>query len=294
MVEEQRGHGEPVAEGPIEPEADAGQPGSQGWLKVAAVCLLVVMIAGVGYLMHDTVAAWEQKPAPMPPVAYVPSSGQVVQADQLKATQDTNGKRIMAAGMRMGMGRKAIVAALVTSMHRTSMLNMATQTVVQTRQYRYDYTWNRPGVGLFGETRRDLWVQMNPSLAAEAFFRELRGVEDWRLMTVPQIAQYMQPDSGYESTVDAAEDFYVQNAEEVDDAVHADQRDPLPLTSGRTRTPSDDPFGSDAKMPYPSRNLEDGPRAPGDIFGSDTESPYPSKKLEDGPRVPTRVAGVPR
>lgn len=294
MTDEQREQGVPAADGPREQEAVEFQPASQGWLKVVAVCLLVVMVAAVGYLMHDTVAAWEHKTSPRSPVTVVPSSGQAVQADLLKATQDTNGKRIMAAGMRMNMGRKAIVAALVTAMHRTTLLNMASQSVAQTRQYRYDYSWNRPDVGLFGESRRDLWVQMNPSLAAEAFFVELRGVVDWRLMTVPQIAQYMQPDSGYESNVDAAEDFYVQNVDEVADAVQADRRERPPSASGRTRTPVDDPFGSDAVSPYPSNTLEDGPRAPDDMFGSDAKSPDPSKKLEDGPRMSTRAAGVPR
>lgn len=294
MTDEQREHGVPASGGPAEQEADDRSPASQGWLKVVAVCLLVVIVAAAGYLMRDTVAAWEQKAPPMAPVAVVPSSGQAVQADQLKATQDTNGKRIIAAGMRMNMGRKAIVAALVTAMHRTTLLNMASQSVAQSRQYRYDYSWNRPDVGLFGESRRDLWVQMNPSLAAEAFFVELRGVVDWRLMTVPQIAQYIVPDSGYESNVDAAEDFFGQNVDEVADAVQAEHRERPPSTSGRTRAPVDDPFGSGAVSPDPSNTLEDGPRAPDDMFGSDAKSLYPSKKPEDGPRVPTRVAGVPR
>lgn len=268
MAEEQREHSDQSVEVPAEAGVDTSRPTWRSWQVAVAICLLALLTGAVGYLAHDTVDSWEHKTPAAPGVAMVTPSGQSVSADQLKAAQETNGKRIMAAGMRMGMGRKAIVSALVTAMHRTTLLNMASQSVVQTRQYRYDYSWNRPDVGLFGESRRDLWVQMNPSLAAEAFFVELRGVEDWRLMTVPQIARYMQPDSGYESTVDAAEDFYDQNADEVADAVRAERHGPLPLTSGRTRMPDDD-------------------------IGA--ESPdLPGKQIEDGPRLPTRVAGVPR
>lgn len=270
MAEEQREHSDQSVEVPAEAGVDTSRPTWRSWQVAVAICLLALLTGAVGYLVHDTVDSWEHKTPAAAGVAMVTPSGQSVSADQLKAAQETNGKRIIAAGLRAGMGRKAIVAGLVTSMHQTSMLNMAPPSVAQTRRYRFDCAWDRPGVGLFGSSRRDLWVQMNPSLAAEAFFRELRGVDDWRLMTVQQIAQYMEPAGGYESVVDAAEDFYVQNVEEVADAVAADRPTPMPSTRTSSRMPDDD----------------------GDGWGSD--SPDLSRKLEDGPRVPTRAAGVPR
>ncbi|TEA09154.1 hypothetical protein [Mycobacteroides salmoniphilum] len=262
-------HGEQSADVPAEPVTDSRHR-RRVWTAFALL-FLVALAYPAGYLMRGTVDSWERKPGDaegVSSIANVTPGREAASFDEVKAIQSTNGKRIIAAGLRMHMGRKAIVAALATSIHQTSMLNMAPSGLIQSRKYRYDYTWNRPGVGLFGQPRRDLWVQMNPTLASEAFFREIRAADDWRLMTVAQIAQYLQPSGSYEPVVGAAEDFYAQNVDEVADAVADERFDPLP-ESAPTRLPDDD-----------------------DRYGSGAVSPYPAGKLEDSPRLPTRAAGA--
>lgn len=216
------------------------------WFVVVIISALALMLAGA-----IVISERHSKPAGerLPQVAVVTPAGASAQSDELRATQVTNGKRIMAAGMRMAMGRKAIVAALATSMRQTSLLNMASEQVAESKSYRCDYTWSNPGVGLFGQRRADLWVQMNPTLAARSYFQDLRRVDDWRLMTAVQIANQMRPSAGYEAFIGAAEQFYLGHVDEVGSAVDAEARDPLPESSPARIPDGESPSAPSVKLP---------------------------------------------
>ncbi|MEV0715393.1 hypothetical protein [Asanoa sp. NPDC050611] len=152
------------------------------------------------------------KPKVVKPVQPKPVMG-------LSQTQMNNAMQIVKAAEKRGMGERAAVIAIATSMQESQLLNLASTAVPESYDYHHEGQGSdHDSVGLFQQRSTSGWGQvkdlMTPSYSAGAFLDALEDVPNWQNMPLSAAAQAVQ--------VSAFPDAYAQHeyrAQQVADAL---------------------------------------------------------------------------
>ncbi|SKO34208.1 cell wall-associated hydrolase, invasion-associated protein [Mycobacteroides abscessus subsp. abscessus] len=168
-------------------------------LVASVVVALVLGAAAVTVIQHQ---GREAAVVSQPPT-YVPASAPQAAANRPVYSDDqiTNGKRIIAAGIRAHAPTQGIVAALAASMSKSQLKNLASMSNPKSMTLPHDGA-NGDGdtLGVFGQGPSTdefsgqgpfadgVAARMNPTTAAARFYREMKRLDDWRLMTPAQLA----------------------------------------------------------------------------------------------------------
>jgi len=126
-----------------------------------------------------------KKPAPPKPVA------------GLNQKQMNNAQRIVAAGQKLGLPKRAYVIAVATAMQESQLLNLASTAIPESRRYAPEGSGSdHDSVGLFQQRPSAGWGSvknlMTPSYSATAFYKALRNVSGWQKMALTYAAQAVQ------------------------------------------------------------------------------------------------------
>jgi hypothetical protein len=154
------------------------------------------------------------KPRVVKPVQPKPVMG-------LSQTQMNNALQIVKAAEKRGMGERAAVIAIATSMQESQLLNLASTAVPESYDYHHEGQGSdHDSVGLFQQRSTSGWGAvkdlMTPSYSAGAFLDALKDVPNWQSMPLSAAAQAVQ--------VSAFPDAYAQHeyrAQQVADALMA-------------------------------------------------------------------------
>jgi hypothetical protein len=115
----------------------------------------------------------------------------------LNETQMNNARKIVAAGQKMGLPKRAMVIAIATSLQESQLKNLASTVIPES----YSYTQEGEGsdhdsVGLFQQRPSSGWGRvkdlMNPEYSATAFYKVLVAVPGWDRMALTYAAQAVQ------------------------------------------------------------------------------------------------------
>jgi hypothetical protein len=141
------------------------------------------------------------KPKTVRPVQPKPVMG-------LSQTQMNNAMQIVKAAEKRGMGERAAVIAVATSMQESQLLNLASTAVPESWNYHHEGSGSdHDSVGLFQQRSSSGWGSvrnlMNPQYSAGAFLDALKDVPNWQRMPLSSAAQAVQ--------VSAFPDAYAQH-----------------------------------------------------------------------------------
>lgn len=141
------------------------------------------------------------KPKTVRPVQPKPVMG-------LSQTQMNNAMQIVKAAEKRGMGERAAVIAVATSMQESQLLNLASTAVPESTNYHHEGSGSdHDSVGLFQQRSTSGWGSvknlMTPSYSAGAFLDALKQVPNWKNMPLSAAAQQVQ--------VSAFPDAYAQH-----------------------------------------------------------------------------------
>jgi len=143
-------------------------------------------------------AAAPAKPAAKPaakPVAKKPAQPKPVAG--LSQKQMNNAQRIVAAGQKLGLPKRAYVIAVATALQESQLLNLGSTAIPESRRYAPEGSGSdHDSVGLFQQRPSAGWGSvknlMTPSYSATAFYKALRSVPGWQKMALTYAAQAVQ------------------------------------------------------------------------------------------------------
>ncbi|MGC4896285.1 peptidase M23 [Micromonospora sp. DT31] len=126
----------------------------------------------------------------------------------LNHTQMNNAKKIVHAGQKMGVPRRALVIAVATAMQESTLLNYASGVLPESQSYPHQAIgWDHDSVGLFQQRPSSGWGSvaelMDPEYATRAFLSALNEIPGWQDLPLSVAAQAVQ--------VSAFPDAYAQH-----------------------------------------------------------------------------------
>ncbi len=130
------------------------------------------------------------KPVPKKPTPPKPVAG-------LNQIQMNNAQRIVQAGQKLKLPKRAYVIAIATAMQESTLRNLASDRIPESKRYPHEGSGrDHDSVGLFQQRPSAGWGSvknlMTPSYAATAFYKALRTVPGWHTMAVTLAAQRVQ------------------------------------------------------------------------------------------------------
>ncbi|MEU8312311.1 peptidase M23 [Micromonospora sp. NPDC048887] len=122
---------------------------------------------------------------------------QIVPVAGLDRTQMNNAKKIVQAGQKMGMPRRALVIAVATAMQESTLLNYASGVLPESQSYPHQAIgWDHDSVGLFQQRPSSGWGTveqlMDPEYATKAFLSALAEIPGWQNLPLSVAAQAVQ------------------------------------------------------------------------------------------------------
>lgn len=142
-----------------------------------------------------------------PPAAATPSptakapgptvAAQVQPVAGLTQAQMENARAIVASGVKQKIPRFGLIVAIATAMQESNLYNVASEVLPESKNYPHQGTgWDHDSVGLFQQRTSTGWGAvrdlMQPTYAADQFFRALRKVPGWEMLSVTRAAQTVQ------------------------------------------------------------------------------------------------------
>ncbi len=126
-----------------------------------------------------------------------PKPKRIVPVAGLDQAQMNNAKKIVQAGRKMGVPRRALVIAVATAMQESNLYNYASGVLPESQNYPHQAIgWDHDSVGLFQQRPSSGWGSvadlMNPEYATKAFLSALEQIPGWQEMALTDAAQAVQ------------------------------------------------------------------------------------------------------
>ncbi|HEY1179183.1 MAG TPA: hypothetical protein VGF17_23765 [Phytomonospora sp.] len=148
-------------------------------------------------------AAAASAPAPSPGPAEKSATPAKKKSTELKPvagltkTQMRNAIAIIKAGQEAEISGRAQIIALMTAMQESGLRNLASPVVPKSLKYDHEGTGSdHDSVGLFQQRASGSWGTikeiMTPRTSALAFYKGLKGVDDWEKLGLGEAAQTVQ------------------------------------------------------------------------------------------------------
>lgn len=124
-------------------------------------------------------------------------STEVKPVSGLTKTQMRNAITIIKAGQEMKLSGRAQIIALMTAMQESGLRNRASTVVTDSLKYDHEGTGSdHDSVGLFQQRVSGSWGTlkelMTPRTSAIAFYKGLKGVDNWEKLGLGEAAQTVQ------------------------------------------------------------------------------------------------------
>lgn len=144
-------------------------------------------------------------------------STEVKPVDGLTKTQMRNAITIIKAGQELKLSGRAQIIALMTAMQESGLRNRASTVVPASMKYDHEGTGSdHDSVGLFQQRVSGSWGTlkelMTPRTSAIAFYKGLKGVDEWEELGLGEAAQTVQVSAfpyAYDKHEDIARDIIV-------------------------------------------------------------------------------------
>jgi len=141
-------------------------------------------------------------------------STEVKPVSGLTKTQMRNAITIIKAGQELKLSGRAQIIALMTAMQESGLRNRASTVVAASLKYDHEGTGSdHDSVGLFQQRVSGSWGTlkelMTPRTSAIAFYKGLKGVDDWEELGLGEAAQTVQVSAfpyAYDKHEDVARD----------------------------------------------------------------------------------------
>ncbi|SIJ21699.1 cell wall-associated hydrolase, invasion-associated protein [Mycobacteroides abscessus subsp. abscessus] len=184
------------------------------WVPLTGAVVLIAAIFGFVVLRGDS-----GRPLHSQPTRSVTEVG-------FTASQISNGKTILAVGIRMRIPENGVIAALAAGVHETRLQNLADPAIPDSLAMPHDgVSTDHHALGVLaqGPSYASVSSRMNPSKAAENFYMHLLTVGDWQRCSPAAIAAMVQMSaspSGYAADVPIAAEFYNRYVDDVTNDVN--------------------------------------------------------------------------